>query len=150
MLRDDQIRSDLAKLKEIVAAHKAPQADLATHREIIGGIEYDVFTKAPPNLYELYRKGLQSADETLLVYQEERYTFAETLDRAARLGRILINNYRIVSGDRIAICARNSPEWCIAYMAITMVGAIVVPMNSWWKGSEINYGLTMKSVKKPS
>ena len=51
MLRDDQIRSDLAKLKEIVAAHKAPQADLATHREIIGGIEHDVFTKAPPNLY---------------------------------------------------------------------------------------------------
>ena len=89
MLRDDQIRSDLAKLKEIVAAHKAPQADLATHREIIGGIEYDVFTKAPPNLYELYRKGLQSADETFLVYQEDRYTFAETLDRAARMGRIL-------------------------------------------------------------
>ena len=147
MLRDDQIRSDLAKLKEIVAAHKAPQADLATHREIIGGIEYDVFTKAPPNLYELYRKGLQSADETFLVYQEDRYTFAETLDRAARMGRILINNYRIVSGDRIAICARNSPEWCIAYMAITMVGAIVVPMNSWWKGSEINYGLSDSGSK---
>ena len=147
MLRDDQIRSDLAKLKEIVAAHKAPQADLATHREIIGGIEYDVFTKAPPNLYELYRKGLQGADETFLVYQEDRYTFAETLDRAARMGRILINNYRIVSGDRIAICARNSPEWCIAYMAITMVGAIVVPMNSWWKGSEINYGLSDSGSK---
>ena len=106
MLRDDQIRSDLAKLKEIVAAHKAPQADLATHREIIGGIEYDVFTKAPPNLYELYRKGLQSADETFLVYQEDRYTFAETLDRAARLGRILINNYQIAVA--LAIVQKNN------------------------------------------
>ena len=63
------------------------------------------------------------------------------------MGRILINNYRIVSGDRIAICARNSPEWCIAYMAITMVGATVVPMNSWWKGSEINYGLSDSGSK---
>ena len=28
-----------------------------------------------------------------------------------------------------------------------MVGAIVVPMNSWWKGSEINYGLSDSGSK---
>ena len=141
MLSDEQIRSDLAKLREIVKAHKAPEADLAIHQEEIDGIRYEVFSKAPRNLFELYKLGLQAADDTFLVYLEDRYTFAETLDKAARLGRTLTTVYQVKPGDRIAICARNSPEWCIAYMAATIIGATIVPMNSWWKGSELEYGL---------
>ena len=141
MLSDEQIRSDLAKLREIVKAHKAPEADLAIHQEEIDGIRYEVFSKAPRNLFELYKLGLQAADDTFLVYVEDRYTFAETLDKAARLGRTLTTVYQVKPGDRIAICARNSPEWCIAYMAATIIGATIVPMNSWWKGSELEYGL---------
>ena len=141
MLSDEQIRSDLAKLRGIVKAHKAPEADLAIHQEEIDGISYEVFSKAPRNLFELYKLGLQAADDTFLVYVEDRYTFAETLDKAARLGRTLTTVYQVKPGDRIAICARNSPEWCIAYMAATIIGATIVPMNSWWKGSELEYGL---------
>ena len=141
MLSDEQIRSDLAKLREIVKAHKAPEADLAIHQEEIDGIRYEVFSKAPRNLFELYKLGLQAADDTFLVYVEDRYTFAETLDKAARLGRALTTVYQVKPGDRIAICARNSPEWCIAYMAATIIGATIVPMNSWWKSSELEYGL---------
>ena len=147
MLSDKQIRSDLAKLKEIVKAHKAPEADLAIHQEKIDGIRYEVFSKAPCSLFELYKLGLQCGDDTFLVYLEERYTFTETLDKATRLGRVLITNYKVEPGDRIAICARNSPEWCIAYMAATIVGAIIVPMNSWWKGSELEYGLADSGSK---
>ena len=147
MLNDDQIRCDLAKLKEIVKTHKSPEADLATHQEEIDGIQYEVFSKAPRNLYELYKLGLKCSDDTFLVYLEERYTFAETLDMAARLGRTLIKEYRVKPGDRVAICARNSPEWCVTYMAVTMIGATIVPLNSWWKGSELEYGLTDSSSK---
>lgn len=73
MLTDDEIRRDLARLKDLVAAHKAPDAPLATHSEIIDGVEYDVFSKAPVNLGQLYELGMEQADETFLVYQEERY-----------------------------------------------------------------------------
>ena len=55
MLSDEQIRSDLAKLRDIVKAHKAPEADLAIHQEEIDGISYEVFSKAPRNLFELYK-----------------------------------------------------------------------------------------------
>ena len=40
MLTEEQIRQDLTKLKDIVIAHKAPDAELATHKEIIDGQEY--------------------------------------------------------------------------------------------------------------
>ncbi|MBM87858.1 MAG: long-chain fatty acid--CoA ligase [Gammaproteobacteria bacterium] len=141
MLTEQEIRGDLGKLKNIVIAHKAPSAELAIHREIIAGQEFDVFTNAPPNLSGLYDLGLTQGDKTFLVYLHERYSFAETIDMARRMARVLRDQFGIVSGDRVALCSRNSPEWCIAYMAATIVGAIIVPMNSWWKSAEMEYGL---------
>ncbi len=141
MLTDDQIREDLGKLKDIVLAHKAPDAPLATHRTKIGDIEYDVFSKVPNNLGELYELGLSDPDLPFLVYKNERYSFAETIIMAKQLARVMTEQYKIAKGDRVAICARNSPEWCLAYMASTLLGAVAVPMNSWWRGQELDYGL---------
>ncbi|MEQ8953896.1 MAG: AMP-binding protein, partial [Gammaproteobacteria bacterium] len=140
-MTDDDIRADLEKLKAIVADHKAPQAPLAVATALIDGRETPVFSKVPANLGELYQLGLAQADNPFLVYQQERYSFAQTLDMARRLARVLREQYGIGKGDRVAICARNSPEWCIAYMGITLLGAVVVPMNSWWQGPELEYGL---------
>lgn len=147
MLSDDEIRDDLARLKDIVAAHKAPGTELAVHEELINGQALTVFSNIPNNLGELYNLGLQTPDRTFLVYQDERFSFAESLDMARRLGRVLLEQYGIARGDRVAICARNSPEWCLAYMGITLIGAIVVPMNSWWKGPELEYGLRDSGAK---
>ncbi|MFT4672773.1 MAG: long-chain acyl-CoA synthetase, partial [Pseudohongiellaceae bacterium] len=147
MLTDEEILKDLEKLKDIVATHKAPDAPLATHSEVIGGIEYDVFSKVPSNLNKLYELGLAAGEKAFLVYQDERLTFSETLTLSRRLARTLLESYNIKLGDRVAICARNSPEWCISYMAATMLGAVIVPMNSWWKGPELEYGLNDSASK---
>ncbi|MFK7863014.1 MAG: class I adenylate-forming enzyme family protein [Pseudohongiellaceae bacterium] len=147
MLTDEEILQDLEKLKDIVAAHKAADAPLAIHPEVIDGIEYNVFSKVPSNLFELYQLGKAAGDKTFLVYQEERFTFTETLDLSRRMARVMVENYNIKPGERVAICARNSPEWCMTYMAATMIGAVVVPMNSWWKGPELEYGLNDSGSK---
>ena len=141
MLTDDEIREDLGKLKDIVLAHKAPDAPLATHKTTIGGIEYDVFSKVPSNLSGLYDLGLAGADLPFLVYQNERYSFDQAITMARQLARVMSDTYKIAKGERVAICARNSPEWCLAYMASTIIGAVAVPMNSWWRGQELDYGL---------
>jgi acyl-CoA synthetase (AMP-forming)/AMP-acid ligase II len=141
MLTDDEIREDLGKLKGIVLAHKAPDAPLATNKITIDGIEYDVFSKVPRNLGGLFNLGLDCPDLPFLVYQDERYSFAQTITMAHQLARVISEKYKIAKGERVAICARNSPQWCIAYMATTIIGAVAVPMNSWWRGQELDYGL---------
>ena len=141
MLTEEQIRQDLGKLREIGAAHKAPGAELETETISIDGQQFDVFSRVPNTLGELYALGLEAADRTFLVYQQERYSFAETLDMALRMARVMREKYQIAKGDRVAICARNSPEWCISYMAITILGAVAVPMNSWWRTPELEFGL---------
>ena len=45
----------------------------------------------------------------------------------ARL-HILFGQYGIKEGENIAICARNSAEWCVAFLAITSYKAVAVPL----------------------
>ena len=36
---------------------------------------------------------------------------------------------------------RNLPEWPVAFFAAAVTGAIVVPLNAWWTGEELAFGL---------
>ncbi len=36
---------------------------------------------------------------------------------------------------------RNLPEWAMAFWAIAAAGAVAVPLNAWWTGPELQYGL---------
>jgi long-chain acyl-CoA synthetase len=36
---------------------------------------------------------------------------------------------------------RNFPEWSVAFWAAAAAGAVVVPLNAWWTGEELHYGL---------
>ena len=53
----------------------------------------------------------------------------------------LQETYGIQLGDRVSISMRNYPEWCLAFIAVTRMGATAVPLNSMWKGAEYEYGL---------
>lgn len=147
MMTPEQIQQDLEALKDIVIKLRASGSALAVTTTVIHGIEQSVFANIPINLRGVYKLGLQAADKDFLVYQDERFSFAETLNVAEKLAQALLVQYRIEKGDRVAICSRNYPEWCLAYMAVTMIGAIVVPMNSWWQSSELLFGLKDSGAK---
>jgi long-chain acyl-CoA synthetase len=53
----------------------------------------------------------------------------------------------VVKGDRVAIIMRNLPEWAVAFYAAASIGAIVTPLNAWWTGPELEYGLTDSGSK---
>lgn len=141
MLTALQIEQDLASLKDIVIKLRSPGSPLATTTSVINGVEQTVFANTPQNLRGVYQQGLQAADKDFLVYEDERFTFAQTLATAEAMAQVLLHKYDIKKGDRIGLCSRNYPEWCLAFMAATMIGAIVVPMNSWWQSNELVYGL---------
>jgi long-chain acyl-CoA synthetase len=75
------------------------------------------------------------------VYEDERWSFAETMRHVDALGALLVERYGIRPGDRVAIAMRNYPEWIVSFAAITSIGAISVSMNAWWTEEEMRYGL---------
>ena len=120
---------------------------LSLEKANIRGNEYFVFKEAPSNLREYYQLGLLHGDWTHIVYQEERFQFNDTLRITSQLANTLQTKFNIQKGDRVAFSMRNYPEWMFCYMAITSIGGVVVPLNSWWKGDEIEYGLTNSEAK---
>ncbi|MCB1841339.1 MAG: acyl--CoA ligase, partial [Halioglobus sp.] len=59
---------------------------------------------------------------------------------SAEFAAALLERFQVKPGDRVAILCRNSPQWMMAFIAITSIGAIAVPMNAWWTTEELDYG----------
>jgi long-chain acyl-CoA synthetase len=57
------------------------------------------------------------------------------------------DRFGVANGDRVAIAMRNFPEWSVAFWAAAAAGAVVVPLNAWWTGEELHYGLTDSGTK---
>jgi len=132
----------LALLEQVTA-----EGMLSLKKETVRGNEYNVFAEAPNNLREFYEIGLLHGDWEHIIYEEDRITYPETYARANQLGNVLQSAYGIGKGDKVSFSMRNYPEWMFCYMAITSIGAIVVPLNSWWQGDELEYGITNSESK---
>lgn len=125
------------------AAITAPGSQLAVGKATIRGVDYPVFEQAPPSLREYLAFFLASnGDKEAIIYQGERFTFADVQKQAVRIAAVLQSRYGIAKGDRVAIAMRNYPEWVSTFIGAIMIGAVVVPMNAWWKPEELAYGLT--------
>lgn len=124
-----------------------PPSPYVLTRAAIGGVEYPVFEHAPRNLGALYALSGRHDARVMLVYEDERYTFADVKQRAANFAHRLVHTYGVRKGERIALAMRNYPEWAIAYVAATSIGAVLVPLNAWWTGAELQYGIADSGAK---
>ncbi len=125
----------------IVTQMTSAQGPFPLANKTIDGISYPVITNGPETLRDYYALGLVNADKDFLVYQDERWTFAETDRDAKRLAAAMVERLGIKKGDRVIIALRNYPEWVFAFMAITSIGAVAVPLNGWWTEEEFDYAL---------
>jgi acyl-CoA synthetase (AMP-forming)/AMP-acid ligase II len=81
-----------------------------------------------------------------LVDEEARLTFAQLADQAFEAAGALAS-CGVAPGDRVAIWAPNCKEWVIAALAVFNAGAVLVPVNTRFKGAEARYVLDRADVK---
>ena len=110
--------------------------------ETIRGNKYHVFANLPQTLREYFQFPLIHGEWDFLAYEDDTYTYQEVLNTSAGLAHTLIDKYGIKKGDKVAFSMRNYPEWINSYIAVTSIGAVAVPLNSWWTGEELEYGVT--------
>ena len=85
-------------------------------------------------------------DEEAVVGDDERWTFAELLARAEQVGRALLAG-GVEAGDRVALWAPNSPGWIAASFGVYLAGAVLVPLNSRYKGREAEHVLRTSEAR---
>jgi len=128
-------------LEDANAALTAPGQLFEMEELDIRGVPTRTWKHAPPSLRAVMDMSLAHGNATFLVYEDEQTTFAEHHRIACTLAHRLRSTFGIAQGDRVAIVMRNLPEWVMAFWGATLAGAIVVPLNAWWSGEELRYGL---------
>lgn len=128
-------------VEEAIATLTAPGSPFAIGEGAVSGRPMPVFTNLPPSMRAFLDLARAKGDAEYLVFEDERYTFADAMARIDALAHLLVDRYGVAKGDRVAIGMRNYPEWVFAYFAATSIGAIAVGLNAWWTTEELDYGL---------
>jgi len=93
-------------------------------------------------LTDLYSCFDTFADSELVVYEGERLNYADIAAGAATLAAHLTADHGIKPGDRVALVLPNSPDWIIAFVAITAIGATPALINSRASEGELEHCIT--------
>ncbi|HEX2590484.1 MAG TPA: class I adenylate-forming enzyme family protein [Rhizomicrobium sp.] len=133
-------------LKEAHDQLTAPGARYEMETVDIRGIPTRTWKNCPPTNREVFLAGRMYGDREFLVYEDDRCTY-ETFARATLKLAAQLQADGVKKGDRVAIIMRNLPEWPVAFYAAQLVGAIVTPLNAWWTGPELEYGLVDSGTK---
>jgi long-chain acyl-CoA synthetase len=94
----------------------------------------------PRTLVELAMMGRAYGERPFLVYEDERVSY-DAFFRAAHAFAADLIARGVKPGDRVAIVMRNLPEWPATFFGAAMAGAVATPLNAWWTGPELIYGL---------
>jgi len=125
----------------------APGAAFEISSENLAGIDYRVYRQAPRKLGDIYAEAMAHGAREFLVYEGERWSFDDLFTQAAAIAHALQRDYGIAAGDHVAIAMRNYPEWMSAFIAITAIGAVAVPLNSWGQARELAFALDDAAAK---
>jgi long-chain acyl-CoA synthetase len=133
-------------LAEAHARLTSPGSRFEMEEVVIRGVPTRCWKNAPPTMRDILAAGRLYRDRDFLVYEDERVSF-ESFWRAACAIAWALKSHGVEKGDRVAIIMRNLPEWAAAFYGAGVIGAIVTPLNAWWTGSEIEYGLVDSGAK---
>jgi steroid-24-oyl-CoA synthetase len=123
-----------------------PGSPFEMEERVIRGIRTRVWKNAMPTLREVFAAGRAHGQKTFLVFEDDRAKF-EAFARAALAVAEALTRHGVRKGDRVAIAMRNLPEWPVAFFGTLLTGAIATPLNAWWTGPELEYGLVDSGAK---
>jgi long-chain acyl-CoA synthetase len=133
-------------LEQVKGALTAPGGRFEMEELEIRGVPTRVWKNAPPTLAILAQLARLYGDRVFTIYEDERVTYEANYRATCHLAQRL-SEMGVVKGDRVALAMRNLPEWPTIFFAAVSLGAIIVPLNAWWTGGELEYGLKDSGAK---
>ncbi|WP_295421060.1 long-chain-fatty-acid--CoA ligase [Sulfurovum sp.] len=91
------------------------------------------------NFYELISfHAKKRKNKVALLVDDEKITYGEIVAAVDKLAGFLVQK-GVKEGDKVALFLRNSPEFIYAIFAVSKIGAILVPVNTFLKEEELTY-----------
>jgi fatty-acyl-CoA synthase len=93
------------------------------------------------NLADIVRLNARHRGEReAILFEDERITYGDLWEGIERVAAALAAA-GIGKGDRVAVLARNSPQYVELYFAVAKIGAMLVPLSFWQRSPELAYVL---------
>ncbi len=77
-------------------------------------------------------------DNPAVLFDGRMITYSELFDMANRLAYGLYK-LGVRKGDKVSLWMQNLPEWVIAWWGVPMLGAVLVPVDHWYKTVEAEH-----------
>ena len=104
------------------------------------------FPDFSPTVPALLRSAVERhGDHLLIVHGNVRLTYAEADARSARLARGLLAA-GVGKGTRVGLLMPNGPDWIVACLAAARIGALLVPINTFYQARELGWVLRHADV----
>ena len=105
------------------------------------------FPRNPPTTPHFHRAITQrSGDDPLIVLGEERRSYRQAEARSAALAHAMLEA-GIGKGTRVGLLFPNGPAWLEHWMALTRIGAIAVPFNTFYQARELAWTLDHADIE---
>jgi long-chain acyl-CoA synthetase len=127
-------------LAEAHARLTAPGMPFETEEAVVRGTPMRVWKHVPATAAEAFLLARRHGTREFLIHGDERVRY-DGFARAALAVAALLKQRGLAKGDRVALVMRNLPEWPVVFLGALLAGAILVPLNAWWTGTELAYGL---------
>jgi len=125
----------------------SPCGDFQLTTANVRGVDLKTWKSITPALGQTYEDCMQQWGNRLwLVYEESRISFKQGEEIMVALAAQL-QEMDIKKGDKVGIAMRNFPEFLLAFLGITYMGGVAVPLNSLWKTDEFEYAVKDSEMK---
>ena len=124
----------------VVQELTAPGGPFEIVVERVLGVPIQVYRDRLGSLRDVIEMADGRAGVDFLVQGDRRLTYDEHNALVRRVAAGFVER-GIGHGDRIAVLSANNVEWVVLFWAAAAIGAVVVPLNAWWKAEELRFGL---------
>lgn len=85
------------------------------------------------NFYEMLAAACRKNGKGTAVFNDKEKTTYRALKQEVDAVAAYLQNMGVKFGDKVALAVSNSPEFISAYFAVSAIGAVAVPMNTFLK-----------------
>ncbi len=100
---------------------------------------------APTTPLFIRERAATRGDALCISLGDQRLSFAEVEARSRRWARALVAA-GLGKGSRVGLLAPNGPDWVTAWLAVTRVGGLLVPLYTFYAARELGYVLRHADV----
>lgn len=88
----------------------------------------------------------QFSDRELIVLGQRRLSYQQAERQSAQLAKAMLSK-GITKGSHVGLLMPNGPDFLLALLAATRIGAVVIPVNTFLKAAELRYVLQHADIE---